>query len=79
VPLRVALPDGARATQVACGANHSVVIDDQGRAITFGSDSAMQLGHLRETAWDAGHCAVPLPCASNTNVGFFFFFFFFFF
>jgi alpha-tubulin suppressor-like RCC1 family protein len=41
----------ARATAVGAGARHSVVVTAEGRALSFGSDDAMQLGLLPSHQW----------------------------
>jgi alpha-tubulin suppressor-like RCC1 family protein len=41
---QAALPAGVKATQVACGANHSVVLADDGTVFAFGSNEAGQCG-----------------------------------
>ena len=45
LPTRCLGLEGVRASRVACGWRHSLVVDDQGRVFTFGWSKYGQLGH----------------------------------
>ena len=46
IVMPVVLPDGVKAVDIAAGANHSVVLGNNGVAYTFGANEVGQCGML---------------------------------
>lgn len=57
------LPKGARVTQAACGAAHSLLLLSDGSVLAFGDDHNLQLGLRARTikAMKSGRMSVPTP------------------
>lgn len=63
-PVSVALPAGATVASISAGADHSLALTTDGRALAWGDNEAGQLGGATTSALSATPVPVPLPAGA---------------